>query len=183
MKAREDIARELESFKRPIAPDSEGEQWLYKDKSASILGISERAFERLVQYGRIEKRMIPRKGSEPARACFKASDIERLKVDRENPVPNGTSSAVVQRSNQPLRPPSLTELQYHPLLQLNPSVRAEAVKHDKPWLTIQEASSYSGLPVHWLRKKCKEGSLGINVAGARRPQYRIKRSDLDGEAF
>ena len=51
---------------------------------------------------------------------------------------------------------------------------------DPPWLTIEEAAVYSGLPVHYLERQIRDGRLGaIDVGIGPGVCYCVARHDLD----
>jgi len=156
------------------------EQWITNEKACEILGLQLRAFQRKVQHGLIRREID--KSDPKKRRLYSLEDVMNVKERMAAGTITGSALAAaptIPGSNQIV--PMITQQAAHAAFEeqyqfLNRLVRAQQA--DKPWLTLQEASDYSGLPVHWLRKKCKECSLGINVAGARKPRWMIKKIDL-----
>lgn len=51
---------------------------------------------------------------------------------------------------------------------------------DRPWLTVEEASVYSGLPASYLLRQIEDGCLAAIDVGIRPGgRYRVARRDLD----
>jgi excisionase family DNA binding protein len=51
---------------------------------------------------------------------------------------------------------------------------------ETPWLTLDEAAVYSGLPVSYLQKQIDDGCLAAIDVGVRPGgRYRVARRDLD----
>lgn len=162
------------------------EQWVSKEKGAEILGLQSRQFLRRVQDGFIRKQATGPYSNSPC--VYSLEDIQKLAGQRENggvqsrPEPPKTG---VVRSSQPnyhlintMGPAALAAMQEIQHAAALIAQRASDPEH-KLWLTLEEASAYSGIPVHWLRKKCKDQSIGINVGNKSHPNWRIKKTDLE----
>jgi excisionase family DNA binding protein len=63
---------------------------------------------------------------------------------------------------------------------LRPPVQPAPPVSDRPWLTIDEAADYSGLPASFLLGMIEEKRLGALDVGVRAGgRYRVSRRDID----
>lgn len=58
------------------------------------------------------------------------------------------------------------------------AVRESPAAQPKPWLTLAEASEYSGLPKSFLVARAKGAGDGVLNVGIKRPSYRFNRDAL-----
>jgi len=167
-------------------PQTQHDEWIDSEKACKILGLKLRAFQRKVQSGFVRRQILPPSADHNRQqALYSLEDVMNLKESKDN----GASFAVAHTSAPlaaiaPTTAIALRDLQQTALQALARSVQQETKPPDKPWLTLKEAADYSGLPEHWLRRRCKESALGfekplgINVASLKRPKWMIKRTDL-----
>ena len=176
-----------------------------KKYAAMMLGVSLRQIERRESQGYIEKRKAERRmGESTARSEYSRADIEALKAGtpnvhaREVSQTEGYIEAIreageeSQKARKPengagkalaTRPPnswpSFEERigAFVATLQANPLVRAPQLR---PWLTLDEAVAFSGLPRAFLVAKAVEGvPWAIDVcAGGTRAFWRFNREGL-----
>jgi hypothetical protein len=81
----------------------------------------------------------------------------------------------------PARPPAEAEMSREVSLALALSTLRTVVPPDppKPWLTLEEAAEYSGLPAAYLRRRALHGDVhGINVGQGRHAFWRFNRESL-----
>lgn len=151
--------------------------WMTKAEAAAILGCSERTLDRLTAAGvGPERRLRPRQGAKPE-PVYNPEDVERLApaaapavVPYNGPV-NG--HAAPQLSN-----PAETGFA---LLVSAMQTLADRVGPRRPlaaFLTIKEASAYSGLSQAFLRRLVREGAL----PAVRDVAIKVRRADLDNLA-
>jgi excisionase family DNA binding protein len=150
------------------------EEWQTKAEVRSQTGISERTLERKIQAGELRRefRNVPER--KPI-AILHPEDVKKLTDKTLTPIPmkkaaNGAKANGVNNGGMVPHTgkPDLAAL----LAALSPS--RPTVK-DRLYLTIPEASDYSGLPQSFLRAKVHTKALPALKAGG----WRIKRSDLE----
>ena len=135
---------------------------------AEELGISERSLERLIQKNRIRRayRRVP--GRKPL-AVLNPEDVASLKADTISPTPTDTLTEprtdVAIRSTTPQ-----TALNFLASLLATVPQQPQAL-----FLTIKEASQYTGLSQAYLRRLIDDGTLKV----IKDRGYRIRRRDLD----
>lgn len=153
------------------------------------LGVSTRTLERWIGESRIGTAEVRRKGLKPG-VVVNPADI--LRVLEEQSVPSVRPSAVrppeamLNEGRAPVVSPggfygfpSGDELP-RLLTQLVCAIAARpAPAPPKPWLSLDEAAGYSGLPRAWLLAQARNGSwLALNVGSAKRASWRFSRGGL-----
>lgn len=173
--------------------------WLPKAAAAKFLGIGLRALERREAIGQIEKRALPRElHQSTARVEYSRKDLEAIRAGKPNqharlvreddlqplaasPVPvNGKSTALARTghlSDEIRSMRGFTDALMSSREAFGPAVAT------KPWLTLAEASAYSGLPEAWLLVRAKQGvDWAVDVStGATNRIWRFRRESLAGE--
>jgi excisionase family DNA binding protein len=152
--------------------------WLSKRETAASLGMSERTLDRLVQSGRgpeLRQRQRPGRRPEPV---YRPEDVERLAAA-------GAAVAIAPASAIGPREVAISRQSRHGggsggdivgiVEQLAALARPAA---PRPWLTIAEASEYSGLSVALLRRLVRSGQLQAIRDGA----VKVRRVDIDNLA-
>jgi hypothetical protein len=175
------------------------EDWIPKAAAAKLLGVSPRQIERREQRGYIEKRQLPRRPTEStARVEYSRADVLALKAGTPNTYARAveeseksTSGPVSIRLNtsQPAESTALARVEpigapgreFERFAQLFATIQG-AKPTPKPWLSLDEASAFSGLTRAWLLKEAEsgEGSIAIRDMGkhARGGRWRFLRDDL-----
>lgn len=179
----------------PKPADAVGE-WLAKPAAAKLLGASLRQLERRERQGYIEKRVTPRGPMErAARVLYSRADIIALKAGTPNsyarvapvkePAPRaakptvvsndtGAALAVVDHSTE------IFAALLGKLATVFPTPTPSA-EPPRPWLTLDEAVEYSGLPRAFLLAEARAGSspfaLNVGTTG-RGARYRFNRDAL-----
>lgn len=181
-------------------PKTALEEWIPKAAAAKLLGVSLRQLERREQKGYIEKKQLPRLPTEStARVLYSRADLVALRagkpnvharvVDDSGPDPEASAEPAVSNGAAPTlalvrrAAPAGTEkdpfaaLAAH-LARLSAAYPAPPVA--KPWLSIDEAVEYSGLPRSWLVAQARAGAaFAIDVAsGGARQIWRFNREAL-----
>lgn len=146
------------------------EQWIQAAEAASFLSISERHLARRCKQGYIRKRTLPRQPHEKGPTVeYSVEDLTALKEGNPNrqlvvtmssteQISTATAPAVQKEKNGKL---ATFEGLAKFLAELTVNVRelntTNAVKADtaKPWLTLEEAAEFSGLPRAYLRKEAR----------------------------
>lgn len=170
--------------------------WLPKAAAAALLGVSPRSLERHEAKGFIEKRV--RRSGPLGRANaveYSRADLEALKRGAPNvharlePEESSVARAAVE---SPIAPRSastaLAVLHDSRVDSFDAALfahfeagRLSAPPAPKPWLTLAEASEYSGLPVAWLRARAADGyggAINVGSAGTGGKMYWRFRRDL-----
>jgi excisionase family DNA binding protein len=142
--------------------------WKPKMEIAAELGISERSLERLIQKNRIRRayRRVP--GRKPI-AVLNPEDVAALKAETIEPTP--TETLTEPRTDVAVRSPTP-----HAALNFLSSLLATVPQHPQAlFLTVKEASLYTGLSQAYLRRLIDDGTLKV----VKDRGYRIRRRDLD----
>jgi hypothetical protein len=186
------------------APKPALEEWIPKSAAAKLLGVSLRQIERREKDGFLEKRTLPRLATESTgRVVYSRADLLALKAGTPNtharavqdivdpeasplqPVvsnggagggggSNGKSTALALVRNTPASgpPAAFWQALYNAATATPPA--------PKPWLTVDEAVEYSGLPRGYLLKRAREGwdaAVDVSTGGAHQ-FWRFNRAAL-----
>lgn len=163
-------------------------EWIGKQEAATRLKLSERTIFDLAKKGKIRSK----KQTDPERrnqvtTLFNSADVERYGFERDNPVEVANGLQLPRLGDDPLMDELLTKIVPATLQMLGVSVPS-VDPSDIPWMTLENASVYSGLPCSTLNQLIQAGRLpvidtwgGKERKGGGLPggRYRIKRSDLD----
>lgn len=160
--------------------------WLSKTEAADYAGVSIRSLERREAAGQLEKRILPRGGG----VVYSKADLKAIKHGNPRPVilpgpgapdpyANGAAAGVaIARAAAPRVEP-LALIGAVELLADTIEKRGKAAPV-KPWLTLEEAAEYSGLPIGWLRKQAIAGvPFVINVGTEKARRFRFCRVELE----
>jgi hypothetical protein len=153
--------------------------WLPLDETMARLGKSQSTIERLVGSRALRSMLSPRPGRKPER-LYSAEDVERLKEEsgaatsRTVTVAKKAPGALISGDGNVM----LSSLV--PLLTkwLNGGQGTRA--SEKLWLSLEEATAYSGLAESFLERAIREGKLRA-VKGGPHGAWSIQRASL--EAF
>jgi len=154
--------------------------WLDKPSAAARLGISERTLDRLVEKGRPERRMRPRPNTKPE-PVYNPDDIEAMAASANPPVamPPGQTIATTHGTGNAgglVLASQFAEQFFEKLASATQPQPQQPVRPvPRPWMTIQEASDYSGLSKACLRRLVKEGTLN----GILDRSTKVRKVDLD----
>ena len=147
------------------------DEWKTKAEAAAILGCSVKTVERLVAAGKISKEMRRMTGRKPL-PVFNPEDIEREREESAvlKPLPvaeEGSGGALMRQE----RENGAGFFAQFAAAVGNPQLRLG----EKVYLTLEEASAYSGLSKTWLLRKVKAGELEAFKDGG----WKIRRSELE----
>lgn len=136
--------------------------WLSKEAAAARLAVSARTVERWIEEGKLQSRLQRQAGRKP-RVVIDPASIQAA-------VDEGRTPAAAAAALPALRvPEGLAQL----LQRIAPAAPV------KPWLTLEEAAEYSGLPRGWLLSQARGGSaIALDVGMAGRSAWRFSRSRL-----
>ena len=156
-------------------------QWPTLDEAAAQLQTSPRTLQRQHRRGMLELRKRPRSGRKPENVCNPA-DLERLQATAyvlppETPpkTTNGIATRVPRAGSTRLSESILERL----ALALPPPAGCPAVPLDrKLWLTLEEASAYSGFGRSVLERGIADGQLTAEKRGPRRA-WIVQRASLE----
>lgn len=168
--------------------------WLPLADAAELLGVGRRQIERRAAQGMIQKRVLERAPMQTfAPVLYSRADVEAIRHGKPNnharlvkPKANGAAKGAEmprQASNGgdsvALSVVSAAKQDANALAALVAALRV-APAEVKPWLTLAEASEFSGLPSAYLRREAKAGGLhaldvGASAAGGR---FRFNRESL-----
>ena len=147
--------------------------WYSKQEAAQRLGISERTLERKIEAGEIStaQRRIP--GRKPMTVCSPA-DVDRLAEATAQPVvetlPAEETLPVRQTKTKSVA--GAAAASPAALLQV---LAANLDRTPKLYLTLEEASAYTGLTQAYLMRKIQ----AKEVPAVRDVSWKIRRSELD----
>jgi hypothetical protein len=148
--------------------------WISKDAAAKLLGVSVRQVENRAARGEIEKRTLPKLASErAARVEYSRRDVDAIRAGGGRPPALAAANgAPLNASAVTVRPPALPAGS-NPFAGFAAQLAALAGAFPpagKPWLSLKEASEYSGLPARWLREAARAGKLRASFARFVYPQ-------------
>jgi excisionase family DNA binding protein len=139
-------------------------EYISKQIAAARLGLSVRRVLELSNTGVIRRRQVVDPDTKRRQTVLLARDVQRAVVDGQKRLVayrGGAAPAGEVAALPPVQPP----------LQAAP---------DRPWLTVDEAAHYSGLPASFLLGMIEEGRLGALDVGVRvGGRYRVARRDVD----
>lgn len=142
-------------------------EYVSKEIAAKRLKLSVRRVLELSERGLLKRRSVIDPVTKRRQTVFLATDLERFVIESNRRVfishrRDAVGAGVVAALPPP--PPALTA----PPLP------------ERPWLTLEEASVYSGLPVSYLQKQIDDGCLAAIDVGVRPGgRFRVSRRDLD----
>lgn len=181
------------------------EEWLPKADAAKLLGVAVRQLERRQRQGYIEKKSEPRKPMETSAPVFYSrTDILALKAGTPNVHAREVESAPLaddffdgrglsaEQTGKALKERQSTALALRPAADADPfaglaarlaGLSAFAAQYNpqviKPWLTLDEAVEYSGLPRAFLLAQAKAGNaFATNVGTDTSHRWRFNRDAL-----
>lgn len=179
-------AVQMPSSARESQPDLSS--WPTHTEAAQRLGTNERTIHRWIAAGRLTRAYRPATGRKPI-VVVDPADLEQIRRERLPPVvmagdPDGSMQhvrmvsesepAAVERHRGPDGDP-FAGLAAH-LARL---AAAFPTPQPKPWLTLDEAAEYSGLPRAWLIAQARSGALrAVNVGQGTKEFWRFNREGL-----
>ena len=143
-------------------------EYISKRRAAEALGISPRRLLELSQSGQIRRHYHNDPQTRRRAAFFARPDVERLAATRIQAAPQSAAPLAIPGGT--LRPASQA-------IAL-PAPAAPA----RPWLTVDEAADYTGLPASFLARLITGGklpALDIGRCGRSGGRWRVNRRDLD----
>lgn len=148
-------------------------EWVPKSDAARFLGVSPRQIERRAAAGMIRSRRESRRPDQTAApVLFSREDLLAIKAGAPNYHPVVEPATPASESKLAVLPAPAAGLERLAQL-LGPAPAAP-----KPWLTLDEAAEYSGLPVRWLRSAASEGRIVAVNVGLKRPRWLVSRDAL-----
>ena len=145
------------------------DDWFTKSQAASVLRVSEKTIERLATKGEIRRATRKRPGVRPS-PVYCPEDLDRVKNAQTPPAVVMPPQA--EAGGVPALAPRAGELSA--FLQ-SLITGADVPLRDKLFLSVKEATRFSGLPESTIRRLLRSGKLpGVKTGG-----WRIKRSDLE----
>lgn len=158
------------------------ERWLTKEEAAKVLGMSIRHVERLAAAGQIEKRHVsPGAGTRYGGVHYLGSSVEAVLKERQEGIHAPVKNALaVVAPTQLARVPPLTPRQKH-LFDTREIADQALALSAIPWLTLDQASEYSGLTKAWLLREAQGAGIAIRDMGkkSRGGAWRFFRADLE----
>lgn len=152
--------------------------WPTKQQAADAIGVSTKLVEQLATEGKLQTAKYRRPEGGPRLSVYHPADVERLRLERNPDAPPFVLPP------EPDAPQAIARAQPQDLLQML-AAAITSQKSEKPpavriaerlFLSIQEASDYSGLPQSHIRRLMKAGTLpALRTGGG----WRIKRADLE----
>jgi hypothetical protein len=148
--------------------------WPTKEPAAKRLGITTRTLARMVASGKIDQRMRRQDIGNPV-AVYNPDDLEKIAAAR------AAAIAIPEVTAEPETP--------LPAIARDPAVGMEAFSgalaqalvapklSEKRWLTLPEASAYSGLGKSRLRELMRDG--GLRTERGPRGSVVLNRTDLE----
>jgi excisionase family DNA binding protein len=140
-------------------------KYLTVPEAAAILGLKPRRILDFVHTKALKsvKQRDPASGQMATR--LEAGDVEAFKRERDQPRPSTSSAVSVQRPAKPLQIAAPQALAPPAPLRL--------------WLTLEEAATYSGIPVDVLHELIRRRQLAALDTHHRANKYLIRRKTLE----
>jgi len=169
-----------------MTPSVDRVNWPTMAEAAVRLGTNERTIRRWIDAGKLRPEERPAPGRKPL-VIVDPEDVGRLQAERQPPVVMREERA---GSNDTANPNSMALAPFVPAnaasLQhfLAGVSHAYPVSRTKPWLTLDEAAEFSGLPRGWLLAQARRGEasvpsvMAINVGTEKQPRWRFNREAL-----
>ena len=143
--------------------NGKGPDWLTKQEAAQVIGCSIRSVERLVERGEIKQKFLRVANRRPI-AILDPADVAKQETLEKIPPPlQEQVTALIPRATQP-----------DALATITNALAVIQGKDLKMFLTLDEASTLTGLTVGRLNRLRKEGKLPSIVDG----QVKVRRIDL-----
>jgi excisionase family DNA binding protein len=138
-------------------------EYVSKEIAAKRIGLSVRRVLELSQRGLLKRRTVRDPVTKRRQTVFREEDVDRI-------VTEGNRRLTAYRGGA-------GEVAALPPFQ---AVSAPPVAPDRPWLTINEAANYSGLPASFLlriigKQRLRALDVGVRPGG----RYRVAKRDLD----
>jgi excisionase family DNA binding protein len=144
-----------------------GPEYISKQIAAQRLGLSVRRVLELSNAGSIRRRQVTDPVTKRRQTVLLARDVQRVVADGQKRLfafRGGAAGAGEVAALPPIQPP----------------LQAPAPPPDRPWLTVDEAANYSGLPATFLLRMVEEKRLAALDVGVRAGgRYRVSRRDVD----
>ena len=145
-------------------------EYISKQLAAESLGLSPRRLLEISQTGQIKRRYARDPVTKRRQAIFRAADVARLADEIASRKCSVRPEAAARSESAALShirtvPPALPQLE----------------RPARPWLTVDEAADYTGLPASFLASMIAAGKLAALDVGVRAGgRWRVNRRDLDG---
>ena len=147
--------------------------WKSAAEAAEILKCSEKTISRMAAQGKIEKALRRVPGRKPM-PVFNPRDIDRMHSQTVDLKPFPVEA--VKEEKALARAPSQDGAKLFAQLLADRLGSPQAVPLErKLFLSLEEASEYTGMPKGWLRRQIKSGELPAILSGG----WRIRRADLE----
>jgi excisionase family DNA binding protein len=154
--------------------------WPTQTEAAMLLGTGERTIRRWIDAGRLKSALRPAPGRKPV-VVVDPEDVEKLRVERQPPalIQDYASAASNDTGVPAIReqmPDAIARLA-EALAAFRPEPAAPALK---PWLTLEEAALFSGLPKSFLLTQAKTGKYkpAVDVGRRKGGRWRFRRDLL-----
>jgi excisionase family DNA binding protein len=145
----------------PAAVRTAAPEFVSKEIAAERLGLSVRRVLELSASGVLKRRQVLDPVTKRRQTVFASADVHRAVMD-------GKQRLVAYRGGA------------GEVAALPPVQEISAPSPDRPWLTVDEAAGYSGLPASFLLGMIEERRLGALDVGVRPGgRYRVSRRDVD----
>jgi len=139
-------------------------EFISKEIAAKRLNLSVRRVLELSNMGAIRSNHVMDPTTKRRQTVLLARDVQRVAIDGQKRLVAYRGGAAEAAALPPVQPP----------LQL------PAPPADRPWLTVDEAANYSGLPARFLLSLIEQRRLGALDVGVRPGgRFRIARRDVD----
>lgn len=169
-------------------PKPDYSTWYPKQQAAELIGVSTKQIERWAQEGKLQTAKWRRPGGGPMIAVYHPAEVDQLGASRNpgaKPFVLPAQPVTVPASMKPMNGDArqgFTE-QLAQAIAIASQTVADMPKvrlAERLYLTIPEASEYTGLSISFLRVLTAEhGSLPITKGAGRHGADVVKRSDLD----
>jgi excisionase family DNA binding protein len=141
-------------------------EYVSKEIAAKRIGLSVRRVLELSERGLLKRRTVRDPVTKRRQTVFREEDVNRVVTEGNRRLTAYRGSAV-----------GAAEVAAVPPLQ---AISAPPAVPDRPWLTIDEAANYSGLPASYLLQMiAKQRLVALDVGVRSGGRYRVARRDVD----
>ena len=175
-------AVQMPSSARESQPDLSS--WPTHTEAAQRLGTNERTIHRWIASGRLTRAYRPATGRKPI-VVVDPADLEQIRRERLPPVvltgDHDGRTQHVQMLSESVEVERARGADPFAGLAAHLARLAAAfpTAQPKPWLTLDEAAEYSGLPRAWLIAQARSGALrAVNVGQGTKEFWRFNREGL-----
>lgn len=158
-----------------LQPKRDYSTWLTKQSAATAIGVSTKTIENYTKEGKIRQAFWKRPSGGPRLAVYDPEAVNRLAHRMSSAVIVDSPGAAVPAANGEQLAPIGPTLNGAALIEaVLRTIQKTSETSEKLFLTIPEASDFTGLSAAYIRRACQAGT----VAAIRDGGWKIRRTAL-----